>query len=136
MGRVSRTGGGEAIALLTATQKRFPQDFWLNFELALALNQERRWDEALGYIRAALALRPDSSAAYNDLGQILRSMGRVEEAIYALERAVQLDPKNLMAHGNLARALDSVGRRDEAIEQFRRPWASHRDPPYFTMTSP
>jgi eukaryotic-like serine/threonine-protein kinase len=118
VGRVSRTGGGEAIALLTATQKRFPQDFWLNFELALSLNQERRWDEALGYSRAALALRPDFSAAYNDLGQILRSMGRVEEALYALGRAVQLDARNLMAHGNLARALDSVGRRDEAIEQF------------------
>jgi tetratricopeptide (TPR) repeat protein/tRNA A-37 threonylcarbamoyl transferase component Bud32 len=118
VGRVSRTGGGEAIALLTATQNRFPQDFWLNFELALSLNQERRWDEALGYSRAALALRPDFSAAHNDLGQILRSMGRVDEALSALERAVQLDTKNLMAHANLARALDSVGRQDEAIEQF------------------
>ena len=34
LGRVSRQSGGEAIALLTATQNRFPQDFWVNFELA------------------------------------------------------------------------------------------------------
>ncbi|MGA3186409.1 MAG: hypothetical protein ABSF22_04800, partial [Bryobacteraceae bacterium] len=46
-----------AIALLTATHNRFPQDFWVTFELAWALNQERRRDEALGYFRAALALR-------------------------------------------------------------------------------
>ena len=118
VGRVSRWGGGEAIALLTATQNRFPQDFWVNFELALALNQERRWDEALGYSRAALALRPDSSAAYFGLGEILRSMGRVDEAINALERAVRLDARNLPAHSNLARALESKGRRDAAIEHY------------------
>ena len=118
VGRVSRTRGGEAIALLTATQNRFPQDFWVNFELALTLNQERRWDEALGYSRAALALRPDSSASYNGLGEILRSMGRVDEAINALERAVRLDARNLPAHSNLARALDYKGRRDAAIEHY------------------
>jgi tetratricopeptide (TPR) repeat protein/tRNA A-37 threonylcarbamoyl transferase component Bud32 len=118
VGRVSRAGGGEAIALLTATQNRFPQDFWVNFELALTLNQERRWDEALGYSRAALALRPDSSAAYNGLGEILRSMGRVDEAIDALERAVRLDARNLPAHSNLARALDFKGRGDAATEHY------------------
>ena len=102
VGRVSRTGGGEAIALLTATQNRFPQDFWLNFELALTLNQQRRWDEALGYSRAALALRPDSSVAYIAIGEILRYMGRVDDAIDALERAVRHDARNLLAHSNLA----------------------------------
>ena len=116
VGRVSRTRGGEAIAVLTATQRRFPQDFWVNFELSLTLSQGRRWDEALGYSRAALALRPDSSAAYIGLGEILRSMGRVDEEIDALERAVGLDARNLPAQANLARALDSMGRWDSAIK--------------------
>ncbi len=118
VGRVSRTGGGEAIALLTATQNRFPQDFWVNFELALALNQERRWDEALGFSRAAVALRPDSSVAYIAIGEILRNMGRVDGAIDALERAVGNDAGNLLAHTNLARALDIKGLRDKAIEHY------------------
>ncbi len=120
VGRVSRTGGGEAVALLAATQRRFPQDFWVTFELALVLNQERRWDEALGYSRAALALRPDCSAAYIALGEILHSMGRVDEAIDPLERAVRLDPGNPMAHTNLARALDSKGLWEGAIEHYRQ----------------
>ena len=85
----------------------------MNFELAWALNQERRWDEALGYFRAALALRPDSSAAYNGLGEILRSMGRVDEAIEPLQHALRLDPRNMLAHYNLALALHSKGRLDE-----------------------
>ncbi len=120
LGRVSRKSGGEAIALLTATQNRFPQDFWVTFELAWALNQERRWDEGLGYFRAALALRPDSSAAYNGLGEILHSMGRVDEAIDPLEQALRLDPRNMLAHYNLAFALYSKGQLDGAIEHCQQ----------------
>jgi tetratricopeptide (TPR) repeat protein len=120
LGRVSRASGGEAVALLTATQKRFPQDFRVNFELAWELNQERRWDEGLGYFRAALALRPNSSAAYNGLGEVLRSMGRVDEAIDPLEQALRLDPRNMLAHYNLALALRSKGRLDEAIDHYQQ----------------
>ena len=120
LGRVSRRSGGEAIALLTATQNRFPQDFWVTFELAWALNQERRWDEGLGYFRAALALRPESSAAYNSLGEILRSMGRVDEAIDPLEQALRLDPRNMLAHYHLAFAHYSKGRLDGAIEHWQK----------------
>jgi len=120
LGRVSRTSRGEAIALLIATQNRFPQDFWVTFELAWALNQERRWDEALGYFRAALALRPNLSAAYNGLGEILRSMGRVDDAIEPLEQALRLDPMNLLAHYNLGLALYSKERLDETIDHYRQ----------------
>ena len=92
----------------------------MTFELAWALNQVRRWDEALGYFRAALALRPDSSAAYNGLGEILRSMGRVDEAIDSLEQALRLDPRNMLAHYNLAFALHSKGQFDGAIDHFQQ----------------
>ena len=120
LGRVSRQSGGEAVALLTAAQERFPQDFRVNFELAWQLNQQGRWDEALGYFRTALALRPDSSAAYNGLGEVLHSMGRVDEAIEPLEQALRLDPRNLVAHYNLALAFHSTGRLDEAIDHYKR----------------
>ena len=120
LGRVSRQSGGEAVALLTATQKRFPEDFRVNFELAWQLNQQGRWNEALGYFRTALALRPDSSAAYNGLGEVLRSMGRVDEAIEPLEHALRLDPRNMLAHYNLGLAFHSTGRPDEAIDHYKR----------------
>ena len=81
LGRVARASGGEAVALLTAAQARFPQDFWLNFELAFALYKANRSDEALGYYRAALALRPKASAVYDGLGTVLHALGRVDEAI-------------------------------------------------------
>jgi tetratricopeptide (TPR) repeat protein len=120
LSRVSRKSGGEALALLTATHNRFPEDFWVTFELAWTLNRVRRWDEGLGYFRAALALRPDSGAAYNGLGEHLRSMGRVDEAIDPLEQALRLDPRNMLAHYNLGLALHSKGRLDGAIDHFRQ----------------
>ena len=120
LSRVSRKSGGAALSLLTATHKRFPEDFWVTFELAWTLNRLRRWDEGLGYFRAALALRPDSAAAYNGLGENLRCQGRVDEAIDSLERALRLDPRNMLAHYNLALALHSKGRLDEAIDHNRQ----------------
>jgi eukaryotic-like serine/threonine-protein kinase len=120
LSRVSRMSGGETVALLTAAQQRFPQDFWVTFELAWALNQEHRRDEGLGYFRAALALRPDSTAVYTGLGEILFFRGRVDEAIDSLEQALRLDPRNTHAHNNLALALSSKGRLDAAIDHYQQ----------------
>ena len=65
-------------------------------------------------------IRPDSSAAYNGLGEILFSMGRVDEAIDPLEQALRLDPGNMVAHYHLAFALYSKGQLDGAIEHWQQ----------------
>jgi tetratricopeptide (TPR) repeat protein len=83
--------------------------------LALA----NRPDEALGYFRAALALRPQSSVTYCDLGLALRDMGRMDEAIDHFHQAIRLDPNYTMAHVSLGIALGAKGRLDEASDHFR-----------------
>jgi tetratricopeptide (TPR) repeat protein len=131
LGRVARANGGEAIALLTAAQARFPQDFRLNFELGWALVQAKRLDEALGHFRAALALRPEASAAHNGLGAVLSGLGRTDEAIAQLQEALRLDPKFTVVHYNLGSALLARGRPDEAIEHFQQ--ALRADPQFFAL---
>jgi serine/threonine protein kinase/Flp pilus assembly protein TadD len=120
LGRVLLENGGDAVPLLTAAQARFPHDFWLNFELGGALYQARRLDEALGYYRVAVALRPETSAAYNSLGLTLVANDRPDEAIGPLQQALRLDSKNVWAHNNLGLVLNSKGRRDEAIEHYQQ----------------
>ena len=120
LGRVSRRSGGDAVALLSAAQARFPEDFWLNFELGWALYDAHRWDEALGYCRAALALRPKASPVYDGLGYMLRHMGRVDEAIGYFQQALRLDPEYVAAHINLAYALQAKGQLDEAIGHLQQ----------------
>ncbi len=118
--RVSRNTPGEWVPLLTAAQERFPQDFWLNLELGWALETAGQSDEAIGYLRAALALRPEAPLAHNNLGVILGRKGRQGEAIRHYEETLRLDPTSALAHFNLARALLAKGNPDEAIRHSKQ----------------
>ena len=120
LGRVLRLKGMDAVPLLTAAQKRARQDFRLNLELGLALDQGGRSEEAVGYLRAALAVRPESSAAYNGLGTALFNLGRTKEAMEHFEEALKLDPKYDVAHQNLAVVLQFQGRLEDAISHFEQ----------------
>ncbi|HZY86420.1 MAG TPA: tetratricopeptide repeat protein, partial [Gemmataceae bacterium] len=113
------TDDGEAVPLLSAAQARYPQDFWLNFELGRALYRSRRKDEALGFCRAALALRPEVSLAHNSVGVTLAALGREDEGIRHLRQAVNLDPNFAWAHTNLGNLLRRKGRLDEAIGHYQ-----------------
>src|SRR5262249_51218315 len=75
-----RARGGAPVPLLLAAQARYPGDFWLNYELAYAL-QASRPQEAVGFYRAALAVRPDAGTAYNNLGVALSDLGRHDDAV-------------------------------------------------------
>jgi serine/threonine-protein kinase len=118
LGRVLLKNRGNAVPLLTAAQDRDPQDFWLNFELGWALNVSERSNEALGFYRAALALRPEASPAHNGVGVALGYLGRDDEAIRYFEQALKIDPNLIMAHVNLGMLLRARGRLDEAIGHF------------------
>ena len=120
LGRVLRLKDMDAVPLLTAAQKRAQQDFRLNYELGLALDQGGRAEEALSYLRAAVAVRPEASAAHNALGTTLHNLGRTKEAMEQFQEALRIDPKYDVAHQNLGVVLQIQGRLDEAISQFEQ----------------
>src|SRR5262249_36539946 len=80
LGGVLKRRGVDAVPLLTAAQARYPNDFWLNFVLGDALREAQKPDEAIGYYRAALALRPETGTVYNNLSIALKNKGRLDEA--------------------------------------------------------
>src|SRR5262249_59217991 len=55
----------EAAVLLRQAQQRHPDDFWINFDLAIILHHDVTPPHpvyvAVGYYRAALTIRPDSA---------------------------------------------------------------------------
>jgi spermidine synthase len=69
--------------------------------VGVMLLQERRFDEAAGEFRQALARRPDSPDANRNLGTALAAAGHTREAIGYLERAVALAPGNEFARREL-----------------------------------
>jgi serine/threonine-protein kinase len=111
--------GQDAVDLLSDAQGRFPNDFWLNYHLAYAMLQAKRSDDAIGYFRAALAIRPDAVPVHVMFGDALLEKGRRDEAMFHYQRAVRLDDDSVIAHDNLGFMLHQKGQLDEAIDHFR-----------------
>jgi tetratricopeptide (TPR) repeat protein len=99
--------------------------------LAQALFQSGRFDEAITECRKALKIKPDFAPAHNNLGAALvenqrggdgarRQNGAVDEAIVHYRRALQIKPDFTKAHINLGDALLQKGQIDEAIAHFQK----------------
>jgi tetratricopeptide (TPR) repeat protein len=119
LGLVLMRSGGDPVPLWKAAQARYPADFWLNFDLGNAL-MKARTEEATGYYRVALALRPDTPAVYNNLGTALYTKGQLDEAIQHFRQAITLDPRLVLVHGALGQALLRQGQFAQARESTRR----------------
>jgi serine/threonine-protein kinase len=111
-----------AVQLLRRTQRQYPADFWANHNLGMALRivtpPQRK--EAVRYLSAAVALRPDSPGAHLNLGLVLSEQGRYDEALACFRKAIELDSKYAQAHNNLGITLKEKGLLDEAIASYRR----------------
>jgi len=115
-----RHGGGDAVPLMRAAQRRYPSDFWINLDLANALRNAKKVEEAVSYDRVAVALRPDAGAAHNNLGRTLIGMKDLDGAIAEYRKAIDLDPKNANAHNQLGIALYDQKDLDGAIAEFHK----------------
>jgi superkiller protein 3 len=109
-------------ALLRRAQRQYPADFWVNHNLGIVLERvtppER--EEAVRFLTAAVALRPESPGTHLNLGLALERKGQLDEAIACYKKAIELDPKYTMAHVNLGKALKTKGQLEEAIACYKK----------------
>lgn len=111
--------GADAEPLLRAAQERHPSDFWINFALGNALANGKP-GEAVGYYRAALALRPGISIVHYNLGNTLYYLRRLDESVAAYKKAIELDPKRALLHYNLGNALREMRCWSEAVTAYKK----------------
>jgi serine/threonine protein kinase/tetratricopeptide (TPR) repeat protein len=104
---------------LRHAQAHFPADFWLNYNLGVAIGKTKPV-EAEGFFRAALAVRPGSAAAYNNLGIILTDQKRTAEAVAACKKAIKLEPDYARAYMSLGIAFRDQKRPSEAIVAYQK----------------
>lgn len=122
MGRLLRWSGQieEANAFLLTAWNAHPQDFWVNYELALALSMNpERLEQALVYATAAVALRPESAIAHLELAWVRSSFIVKVDCEPEFREAIRLAPDFLPARTRYGVKLMLWGRLDEAAEQFR-----------------
>lgn len=138
---LAQAGAWEASVEVLRKARALPNDFWVNYALAMSLVEQKpsRPDEAVGFARVARALRPQSRLAQFLLGRELAALGQMTEAQVYLRRADELKglqepPCYLMLsaqavqeveRGDFARAasflkaaLDLVPERDQGRQQL------------------
>jgi tetratricopeptide (TPR) repeat protein len=109
-----------AIALLKRAQEAFPGDFWINHDLGVALQECKppQYEEAIRFLTAAEALRPQSPGVRLSLGLALSKNGRFNEAIIAFRQAIELKPDYAAAHVNLGGVYMEEGQLDQALAVY------------------
>jgi SAM-dependent methyltransferase/Tfp pilus assembly protein PilF len=90
-----------------------------DFNIAVALMQQGRLDEAVVHYRRLLARDPDFAEACSNLGVVLATQGRLDEAASQYRRALALKPGLVDVHRNLMRVLMRQGAIDEALATGR-----------------
>jgi tetratricopeptide (TPR) repeat protein len=123
----------EATAVLRRAVQLYPADFWVQYKLAWLLGHGNQGslvaiEEQVGHLRAAVAVRPQSAPAHNDLGLALHAKQDLEGAIAEYHKALALEPNYALAHNNLGLALSAKGDLDGATVKYRK--AIALDPKY------
>lgn len=100
--------------------KQYPGALVVYNVLGVALEGQRKFEEAAESYRKALALNPSISEMHFNLGSVLAQLGRDNEAIASYKRAIAISPGLAVAHFNLASLLQRRNQLDEAIQHYRQ----------------
>ncbi len=107
-------------AVLEEAASRFPNHFWLQFELGYNFTiKDKDPARAIGYLRAALALRPDAQYPRMCLAWCCRDTGDLAGAEACLRQVVRAEPEYADAHlflGEAAEEQEGVGRRHRPVQ--------------------
>jgi len=90
------------------------------YRLGIVADSEGKLEEAVGYYRETLALKPDYDKCHLNLGVDLARLGRLEEAMGHLDVAQRLNPGYYRAPFNRGVVLEQLGRFAEARDAYRR----------------
>ncbi|WP_397569703.1 protein kinase [Schlesneria sp. T3-172] len=114
LGDRMEAAGLDTVPFLTQVQDDHPDSFLANLVLANSLHSVNA-PEAIRFYQAALAIRPKSATAHNNLGVALSILGRSTEALSHYKHALETDLKSVSIPYNMGLELLESGRAPEAI---------------------
>ena len=103
-----------ALSLLESAAQRYPDDVWINYNLAQVLaTLPARREEAVRYYTAARRVRPETA---HNLGHLLDEIGRGEDAIATFRSLVKLRPNEPRNIGCLGLTLLGQHKKEEGLK--------------------
>jgi len=109
-----------ASKLLTRLCKEDPSDHEAWLLLGSLASRSGQHDKAIRYCQTAVARKPQSASAHNQLGKVYRDTGMPDEAIASFHSALERMPDYPEAHQNLTDVLLSENRHHELINACRK----------------
>ncbi len=88
--------------------------------LATALDEAGRSNEAIEHYQKTLKINPNYVKARYNLGNAYQNLGKFDQAIEQWSSVLRLDQSHVQAHNNLGVALVRQGKYDQAIEHYRK----------------
>jgi tetratricopeptide (TPR) repeat protein len=114
----------QAIERLEQANRALPDSVEIQYELAMLLERQARYDEMEKYLREVIALDPGYAHAYNALGYSLADRGiRLEEAYELIARAHQILPQDPYILDSLGWVKFRQGDNEAAEEYLRLAYA-------------
>lgn len=92
----------ESEIVMTEAIKSFPDDFYINLILGLALGQQSKNKEAEPYLKKATILNPKDITALSAYGFTLSQLKEDDKAIFYLNKALEIQPDEVQLIGTLA----------------------------------
>jgi tetratricopeptide (TPR) repeat protein len=114
---------GRSELVLRRAQWKYPGDYWINHRLGINVvfaSSPEVIQEGIGYMRAALAVRPNDAHCIMNLGVGYKRLGQFDQAIACYRKAIELKPKYSSAYSNLGSVLSLKGMHEEAIACHRK----------------
>ena len=95
-----------------------PQHVQAMAYLADGMIKTQRAEEAVPWLRKAVALNPENGFAHLNLGILAMDSGRNDEALKELQAAEKLTPEDVNVHWRLGKLYRALGRKDDAKAEF------------------
>ncbi|MFZ6861189.1 tetratricopeptide repeat protein [Undibacterium sp. Ji67W] len=99
--------------------------------LSISRIEQDRFEEALDPAQRALALMPQNSRIFGNLGAAYNGLKNYEKAENYLKRAIELEPGLANAHNNMGNALFGLGKNKESITYYLNAILLDPNIPYF-----
>src|SRR5262249_42967541 len=113
---------GEAAVLLRQATRLSAQPAEAHNNLALALADLGRFEQAEASYYEAIRLNPAYAEAHTNLGCTLKEMGRTEEALACFDMALRLAPQSRSTRYNRALTLLQAGKWPQGWQEYEFRW--------------
>jgi tetratricopeptide (TPR) repeat protein len=122
--QITQAGSTAVTELSAALELEKPEDPNRSIVLSRlgeAYESMSKWQEAADTYQKAIALKPDTAANYNNLGNDLAKLGKVDDARAAYQKYVDLNPTDAaLAWRNFGTVLYNSNRMKESIEPLQK----------------